>query len=150
MASQPAPRASLAVPGIEKPEVAAVFDAYSAELRLALMQLRALVFETAAEVPEAGPVEETLRWGQLSYLTLRSKSGTTIRFDADDSYGGSFALYVNCQTSLVDEWRERYPEMTYGGTRSVHFKLGNELPREQLRHMVAMALTYHSRKKQAS
>jgi hypothetical protein len=83
----------------------------------------------------------------VSYLTPATKSGTTIRIAADDTHGGDLALYVNCQTSLVGEWRERYPELLYGGTRSVHFRLGEALPREALRHMIAMALTYHARKK---
>ncbi|WP_227013429.1 hypothetical protein [Paenibacillus psychroresistens] len=42
---------------------------------------------TAIKSPEVSAVfmrysqEETLKWGQLSYLTLKSKSGSTIRID---------------------------------------------------------------------
>ena len=58
------------------PAVAAVFAAYPAELRDRLMALRRLIFETAATTEGVGPLEETLKWGQPSYLTRRSRSGS--------------------------------------------------------------------------
>lgn len=56
--------------------VAAVFEADPAELRKRLMRLRLLIYETAAATEGVGPLVETLKWGQASYLTSASGSGT--------------------------------------------------------------------------
>ena len=132
-----------------KSAVLAVYDRYPDDLRQALLRLRELILETAEQLEEVGAVEETLKWGQPSYLTIRPKSGTTIRIDKDGSEAGDYAIYVNCQSSLVSDWRALFPEMTFGGDRSVHFNLGDELPEDAVRQMIAMALTYHSRKRKA-
>ena len=134
-------------PPFSDPDVEAVFARYSPKLRDALLRLRALIIAAAGETPETGRLVETLKWGQPAYLTERPKSGTTVRIDADANNGGDYALYVPCTTSLIDEWRERYPALTYGGTRSVHFALGKALPETELRHCIAMAMTYHRRKR---
>lgn len=128
-------------------DVEAVFAAYSAELRASLMALRALIFEVAGAMDGVGRIEETLKWGQPSYLTPETKSGTTIRIDKDSTRDGDYALYVNCKSSLVADWRERYPALNFGGDRSVHFRAGDALPEEEMRHCIAMALSYHKRKK---
>lgn len=130
----------------EKPALA-VIEKYPDAVKSALMELRNLIFEAASEAEGVGNVVETVKWGQLSYLTERPKSGTTIRIDQDTSDQGDIALYVNCQSSLVSEWRGLFPEMTFGGDRSVHLSLAQPLPIPQLRQIILMALTYHSRKK---
>lgn len=59
------------------PAVAAVFAAYPAGMRKRLLALRALVLDVAAKTEGVGPLTETLKWGQPSYLTDETKSGTT-------------------------------------------------------------------------
>ncbi|MCR9079043.1 MAG: DUF1801 domain-containing protein [Hyphomonadaceae bacterium] len=128
------------------PDVAAALDACPRAARASAAALRALIFETAASLPEVGPLTETLKWGQPAYLTAQSKSGTTIRlgWDAD---GGAIRLFVHCQTSLVDAWRQRYgDELTFVGNREISIPTDTDLPRAPLQHCIAMALTYHSRK----
>jgi len=66
-------------PAFANADVAAVFRAYPAPLRARLLALRRLIFDTAAETDGVGPLDETLKWGQPSYLTAASRSGTTIR-----------------------------------------------------------------------
>ncbi|MES0882071.1 DUF1801 domain-containing protein [Roseibium sp. SCP14] len=129
------------------PAVLALLDSYPEALRSALATLRQIILETAEENAEVGELEETLKWGQPSYLTVRPKSGTTVRIDRDKSALGDYALYVNCQSSLVSDWRTLFPELAFGGDRSVHFKLEEPFPEQAVRHMIAMALTYHSRKR---
>jgi hypothetical protein len=133
-------------PPFSDPDVEAVFARHEPQLRDALLRLRCLILDVAATTPGIGQLVETLKWGQPSYLTEKPKSGTTIRIDADASLVGDYALYVPCTTSLVDTWRERYPDLIYGGTRSVHFSLGAPLPETELSHCIAMAMTYHRRK----
>ncbi len=130
----------------DNPDVLAVIDRYPEEVRAAILRLRALIAETAESSEAVGTLEETLKWGQPSYLTVRPKSGTTVRIDRDTSDSGDYALYVNCQSSLVSEWRGLFPNMTFGGNRSVHFRLDAKMPEDELRQMMLMALTYHASK----
>lgn len=120
---------------------------HPAAIKAALMVLRGLVLEVARAHDDVGGIIETVKWGQLSFLTERPKSGTTIRIDRDTSDKGDVAFYVNCQTSLVSEWRGMFPDLMFGGDRSVHFSLDEPLPETELRQMILMALTYHQRKK---
>ena len=72
---------------------------------------------------ERGHAARTLKWGQPSYLTTASKSGSTIRIG--ETWAGEasqYALFVNCQTDLVATFREIYPkQLSFGGNRSVIF-----------------------------
>ena len=75
------------------PAVAAVFEAYPAAMRRRLLALRALVFDVAAKTEGVGRLTETLKWGQPSYLTEQTKSGTTVRIDRLKNADG-YALYA--------------------------------------------------------
>ncbi|NGX97711.1 MAG: DUF1801 domain-containing protein [Candidatus Afipia apatlaquensis] len=126
--------------------VAKVFAAYPEDVRAKLMKLRAIIFETAETIDGVGPLEETLKWGQPSYLTTETGSGSTIRIDREKS-DGRVAMYFHCQTDLVETFRELYPtQMEYGGNRSILFKVATRIPENVLRHCVGLALTYHARK----
>ena len=59
--------------------VKARFDGYAAGQRAQLMALRDAVFDVAAGTPGVGRLEETLKWGQPSYLT--TESGQVFRYD---------------------------------------------------------------------
>jgi hypothetical protein len=131
----------------DNPQVLALLKSYPDNIRNALLGLRRLILETAAGNDRIGDLQETLKWGQPSYLTVRPKTGTTIRIDRDTSAEGDIALYVNCRTSLVSEWRGLFPHLTFGGDRSVHFRLEAPLPEAPLRQMITMALTYHNVRK---
>ncbi|WP_425989042.1 DUF1801 domain-containing protein [Afipia sp. DC4300-2b1] len=127
--------------------VAKVFAAYPEDVRAKLMKLRAIIFETAETIDGVGPLEETLKWGQPSYLTTETGSGSTIRIDREKS-DGRVAMYFHCQTDLVETFRELYPtQMEYGGDRSILFKVATRIPENALRHCVGLALTYHARAK---
>jgi len=132
----------------EKPDVAAVFRAYPKALRGKLAALRRLILETAAKTEGVGALEETLKWGQPSYLTTATKSGSTIRLDQVKSASNQYAMYFHCQTDLVATFRALYPTaLRYGGNRSIVFELDDTIAEQPLRHCVALALTYHLRKK---
>jgi hypothetical protein len=125
--------------------VAAVFEGHPVAVRERLLRLRELIIATAAETPGVGALQETLKWGQVSYLTPQSGSGTTVRIDLDGA-SGQPAIYVNCQTNLVEGYRERYPAaFDYQGTRAV--VIGEAPDEAALRHVIAQALTYHLGKK---
>jgi hypothetical protein len=133
------------------PAVDAVFSAYPKALRTKLLALRRLILETAAATAGVGELEETLKWGQPSYLTTATKSGSTIRIDALKAGANQYAMFVHCQTDLVATFRELYPkQLTYGGNRSVIFDADNDIPEDALRHCVALALTYHLNKRKSA
>jgi hypothetical protein len=132
---------------LRKSAVDAVFGAYPGQVRPKLLALRKLIFDTARTTSGVGALEETLKWGQPSYLTTASKSGSTIRIDQVKTEAGRYAVYFHCQTDLVETFRELYPELSYSGNRAILLDAGEKLPEKALRHCVALALTYHARKK---
>ncbi len=115
-----------------------------------LADLRHLVLETARETEGVGPIEEALRWGQHSFLTSETGSGSTIRIDAVRDNTSRCALYFHCQSGLVASFRERYPELSYGGDRCIFVATDRALPREALKHCISLALTHHLRKKRSN
>ena len=129
--------------------VAAVFKAYPPAVRAPLMKLRDMMFEVAAGTPGVGALTETLKWGQPSYLTEESGSGTTVRIDRlKDGDAGGYAVYFHCQSGLVGQFRELYPAtFTYEGERALLFGAKARVPARELRHCIALALTHHLRKK---
>ena len=134
-------------PAPSDPKVAAAFSSYPKRVRTKLLALRRLILDTARTTDGVGPLEETLKWGQVSYLTAMSKSGSTIRIDRVKSTPGQYALYFHCQTNLVETFREFYPELSYGGNRCILLDANEELPKDALSHCVALALTYHASKR---
>ena len=136
---------------IRNPEVAAVFAAYPGKTRAKLMFLRQLILDVAAETQGVGPLEETLKWGQPSYLTTKSRSGSTIRIDSIKSRDGGYAMYFHCQTTLVDTFREMYRgEFEFEGNRCIVFDESDEIPVQELSHCISLALTYHLGKNRRS
>jgi Domain of unknown function (DU1801) len=131
----------------ENAEVEAAFRGYPGALREKLLFLRQLIFETASATDGVGKLEEALRWGQPSYLTTQTGSGTTIRIDRVKSAPARYALYVHCQTNLIATFRELYPtQFRFEGARSIVFDSADAIPEPALRHCVALALTYHRNK----
>lgn len=110
------------------------------------MTLRGLIFDTA-EVAEVGPLTETLKWGQPAYLTQASKAGTTIRLGWKAATPDRYALYVHCQTQLIDSFRTRFPELEFEGNRAILFDVNVRLPTPEVAECITAALTYHRRKK---
>ena len=131
------------------PAIAAVFGAYPKPVKDRLLALRRLIFETARATKGVGTLEEALKWGQPSYLTPQTGSGSTVRIDGVKSVPNQYAIYFHCQTNLVETFRELYPDLTYGGNRSILLDAADELPEAELRHCVGLALTYHLNKRPA-
>jgi hypothetical protein len=134
--------------GFADPAVARVFAAYPKRTKAKLLALRRLILETAAKTPGVGALNETLKWGQPSYLTQESRSGSMIRIDRVKPAAGDdrerYALYVHCQTTLVSTFRQLYrDELVFGGNRSILLDADRPLPKAALKHCIALALTYH-------
>jgi Domain of unknown function (DU1801) len=134
---------------IDNPEVAALFESYPKEIKAKLLSLRRLIFDVASKTDGVGKLEETLKWGQPSYLTTQTQSGSLVRIDQIKSQEGKYAMFFHCQTTLVDTFKEMYRgQFEFGGNRSIIFNVKDKVPVEELSHCVSMALTYHLNKKQ--
>lgn len=130
------------------PAVAAVFDAYPQALQKQLLALRQLIFETAAKTPHVGALQETLKWGQPSYLNRQPNTGTTLRIDQLRTRAGYYGIYFHCQTTLVDTFKTLFPNtFRYEGSRAIIFHQDETVPTQALSHCIAWALTYHLNQK---
>lgn len=138
------------MPRIQNPEVAAVFKSYPSAVKRKILFLRQLIFKVASETEGVGVLEETLKWGQPSFLTTQSKSGSLIRIDQDKANPRQYAMYFHCQTTLVDSFKEMHRgKFKFGGNRSIIFAQDTKIPIKELSHCISMALTYYLDKKQA-
>ncbi len=130
---------------IQNETIAAVFESYPPPMQEKLGVLRQLILDTAAELDEVDAIEETLKWGEPSYLT---KGGSTIRIAWKASNAEHYAMFFNCRTQLVETFRELYGEtFRFEGNRAIVFHGTEAIPFNELKHCISLALTYHRRKK---
>ena len=127
-----------------KPEVDAVFENYPDEVRDKLLLIRNLIIDTAKEAPEIAKLEETLKWGEPSYLT---KHGSTVRVDWKPKNPDQYAVYFKCTSKLVPTFKKIYGDIfTFERDRAIVFKMDEAIPVTQLKNCIRAALEYHRRK----
>lgn len=125
------------------PDVAARYRSFPALLQKPLLELRQRIFDVAAATPAIGAIVETLKWNEPAYHPVRPRIGTTIRLGPLRNEPEAYALFVHCQTSLADTFRQLYPDLLrVDGERALVFRLGGPVPAEALDHCIALALTY--------
>ena len=57
-------------------------------------------------------------------------------------------MFFKCTANLVPAFKEKFPQQfKYGGKRSIDFNLNDDVPVEELKQCIALALTYHRNKK---
>ena len=112
------------------------------------MFLRQLIYDTAASIEEIGEIEETLKWGEPSYLIPKTMSGSTVRIGWKKSPENQYSVFFKCTANLVPAFKEKYgSEFRFGGNRSIDFNINDEIPEIKLKRCIALALTYHLNKK---
>lgn len=132
-----------AIPG----PVAKVYDSFPPGPRRKLLQVRQLIFASAAALPEVGPLVETLKWGQPSYLPAKPRIGTTVRLGWREETASDIQMFVHCQTNLVDTYRTLVGDaLTFEGNRAINIPIRPALPTSALRLCIQTALTYHLNK----
>ena len=125
-----------------------IFDGWDAPRKKVGLAVRELIFKTAMKLPQIGKLEEALKWGQPSYLTPKTKSGSTVRIGLVKN-SDLLGLFFHCQTSLVETFRGFYSdELVFEGNRAIHIDPTDELMVGPLEHCIGMALTYHLNKRQ--
>lgn len=128
----------------ENPKVKDKFESYPGFVQKRMYALRNLVIQTASEVEGVEKLEETLKWGEPSYVT---KNGSTIRMDWKESKPDEYAMYFHCQTKLVDTFKELYRDhFKFEGNRAIVFSCTEKVAENELKHCISIALNYHKLK----
>lgn len=103
--------------------------------------LRNLILETASEIDGIDTLEETLKWGEPSYLT---KHGSTLRMDWKEKKPDQYAMYFKCTSKLVPTFKAIFNDtFEYENNRAIVFKLNEKVPEKELKQCIRMTLTYH-------
>ena len=126
------------------PEVARTFDEYPKTALDKLLVLRQLIIEVAQSTEGITKLEETLKWGEPSYVT---QHGSTIRIDWKSKSPDQYAMYFKCTSRLVETFRDVfYDTFTFEGKRAIVFQMDDNIPKEALKSCIKAALTYHKMK----
>lgn len=119
-----------------------VFANYPFVVRDKMQFLRELVIETAEETKGIKELEETLKWGEPSFVT---KNGSTLRMDWKEKSPDQYAMYFQCSSRLVDTFRLLYDnKFQFEGNRAIVFQLNQKIPIDELKECIKASLTYHN------
>ncbi|NVK65924.1 MAG: DUF1801 domain-containing protein [Flavobacteriales bacterium] len=128
------------------PRVTTVFANYPDKVRGNLQHLRELIIETAEETEGINVLEETLKWGEPSFVT---KNGSTLRIDWKAKTPDQYAMYFQCTSRLVDTFRLIFNhKFQYEGKRAIIFHLNQNIPELELKECIKASLRYHDVKNQ--
>lgn len=123
------------------PQVETIFANYPDFVRDKMQHLRNLVIETAEETEGVTLLEETLKWGEPSFVT---KNGSTLRMDWKEKAPDQYAMYFQCTSRLVNTFRLVFDhKFQYEGKRAIVFQLNQKVPELELKECIKAALTYH-------
>lgn len=128
------------------PRVDSVFANYPDFVRDKMQYLRKLVIEMAEEMKDVTVLEETLKWGEPSFIT---KNGSTLRMDWKEKTPDQYAMYFQCTSRLIDTFRLTYDhKFQFEGKRAIVFRLNQKIPELELKECVKASLNYHKVKDQ--
>ncbi len=117
------------------------FKKYPKNIKPKINHLRKLILETAKSDESISEIEETLKWGEPSYIT---KNGSTIRIDWKEKSSNQYAMYFKCTSKLVPTFKEVFGDLfNYENTRAILFNLDDEIPEGELKICISLALNYH-------
>jgi len=103
--------------------------------------LRELVIEVAKEIPEITDLEETLKWGEPSFL---NKNGSTLRIDWKKKTPNQYQMYFKCASRLVETFKMVFGDLfIYEKNRAILFQLDQEIPVNELKKCINATLMYH-------
>ncbi|MFT7533581.1 MAG: hypothetical protein ACI9FD_004620 [Gammaproteobacteria bacterium] len=120
-----------------EPQVKDVFDSYPEDARVLLTEIRQLIFDVA-EDENIAEIQETLKWGEPAYL---SKSGSTLRIDWKAQRPEQVSLFLNCNTKLVQTFKEAYPgTFQFVGNRELALPMSESIPMIELRSCISLCL----------
>ena len=116
------------------------YESYPENARALFSIIRTSIFEVA-QSEALGNIEETLKWGEPSYLV---KGGCTLRIDWKSKFPNQLSVYFNCKTTLVETFKEIFGNIfRYEGNREIVFLLSEEVPLQELKICISLSLRYH-------
>jgi len=120
------------------------FEQLPTEARSKLSILRDLIIEQAEVVESALVLDESLKWGELSY---KASYGSPIRINWSPKNPDKYSIYFNCQSSLISTIKSLYGrKFEYEKNRAIHLSMDDQLPAKELKICFALALDYHKLK----
>lgn len=100
------------------------FNSYPDFVRDRMQYLRELVIETAEEIETVKVLEETLKWGEPSFVT---KYGSTLLMDWKEKTPNQYAMYFQCTSRLIDTFRVVFDQkFQFEGKKSNYFSIKSE------------------------
>lgn len=126
---------------IKNSDVKNTIQLYPDSIQEKLLSIREMIFHLVSYNPEIGSIEETLKWGEPSYI---AKHGSTIRIAWRKSAPNKCGIYFNCKSKLVETFKEIYPTtFIYSDNRAIILDSKQNIPIDELNHCLLLALTYH-------
>jgi len=120
------------------PKVKEAFNRYPKTVRPRIEYLRKLILETAAAIDGIDRLEETLKWGEPSYLV---KKGSTLRIDWKEKRPNQYAMYFKCTSKLVETFKVVYKDLfAFENNRAIIFQLNDKIPEAELKKCIEVAL----------
>lgn len=118
------------------------FDQYPSHIKPALESLRQMIYDLVTDL-NLGEIEEALKWGEPSF---KVKSGSAIRIDWKAATPDNYYIFVNCQTKLIDTFRELYIDVVeFQGNRAIVLNVNKATKTSvtaAVKHCLTLALTY--------
>jgi hypothetical protein len=115
------------------------------EHRNQLAPFRQLILTTAAQTKGIGDIAESFKWGEPSYTPSNKGIGSSVRLAPRKD--GKVSMHFICYTGLVERFRALYANcLEFEGNRTIVIDVSKPVPEAQLRHCIAMALTYFQNK----
>ncbi|TMU56431.1 DUF1801 domain-containing protein [Flagellimonas algicola] len=126
---------------ITHPDFETRMQNYPLGIKEKMQGLRGLVLEAVREMDGITHLEETLKWGEPSFVT---KQGSTLRMDWKSRTPDQYALYFQCTSKLVHTFRLVFAnDFAFEGNRAILFPVNSELPAEELKACIQATLNYH-------
>ncbi len=114
---------------------------YPERVRPKMQYLRELVIETAKAIPDVEELDETLKWGEPSFI---SKIGSSLRMDWKENTPNQYQLYFNCSSRLVETFKLIFGDLfEYEKNRAIIFKIDEEIATTEVKECITAALRYH-------
>jgi hypothetical protein len=116
---------------------------YPQNVILKLKELRSLILETAKDL-SIPIIEETLKWNEPSFVV---KGGSTLRYDWKEKSPQHVNLYFKCTSKIIPSIKSYYGDkFEYENNRAIYFDLDNDIPIQETKKCISLALKYHSLK----
>lgn len=126
------------------PKAKSKFETYPKAIHTKLTALRNLIIDVATTDETITELEETLKWGEPSYLV---KKGSTIRIDWKAKTPEQYAVYFKCTSKLVPTFKEVFGDtFAYETNRAILIGVDEVVPENELKACIGMALNYHTLK----